>query len=94
MELGKSAKHMGRQHPRVHRKTDPVPGRVTPAVRPPREKPYGFSIQYCGAFRLWGCKESHSWFKTAKARDQAMADFARKHGGHEWVRLIGPVDRL
>lgn len=92
-ELGKAAKHMGHQHPRVLRWTDPVPERATPAAKPHRkvEKPFGFSY---AAWNWWGrfagenqgWKREYEWFKTEAARDQAMRAFAHKFMPSEYRR--------
>lgn len=97
-ELGKSAKHMGAQHPRVLRHTDPVPERPTPKAKPKhkRQKLFGYAWQWAGPMqRMLGsdAKLRHHWFRTAQQRDQALADAHKKFATREWILIHGPVDR-
>lgn len=85
MELGKDGKRKGSQHPRVLRRTDPVPERSTPAAKPKHkdEKPYGYSYsERPGSWfaKLFGIRNHVKWFKTKRQRDQSMADAIRKDG--------------
>ena len=94
-EVGKSAKRIGAEHPRVLRRTEPVPERPTPKARQ-RKKPkrYGFTYEDTWGFRNGGqWKRRHVWFVTKRARDQALADFRRKAIPlAEWYRDIRAVD--
>jgi len=97
MEIGKSAKKMGHQHPRVVRRTDPVPARATPAAKPhPKaKKPFGFSYEYHCSWRKdrpW--HRRYEWFETDRAASQALQAFARKYGQQDWYRDLRPEVRL
>ncbi len=90
-EVGKAAKRMGHVHPRVLRRTEVSPARVTPA-REVRTiaKPFGFSYE-CGLIGRW--RRSFEWFKTERSRDQALAIFERRHEGSRWFRAIRKEER-
>lgn len=98
-ELGKAAKRMGHEHPRVLRNTDPMPERATPAAKPHRKAalPFGFSYE---EYWWWGklvgrdarWETHHKWFKTAASRDQAMKHFQRTMNA-KYFRNVQPAVR-
>lgn len=96
-ELGKAAKHMGHEHPRVLRKTDPVPQRPTPAAKPHRKTPLPFGYSYeeywwwakfVGKVARW--ERHYKWFKSEASRDQAMKAFQRKMVDSKYYRNVTP----
>lgn len=92
VEIGKAAKHMGIQHPRVIRRIDFTPPRPTPAVSGRRSRrPFGFSY-LSTVFRKEGFRH-YDWFATVKARDQSMADLTRKSKAWDWISDIKVEER-
>lgn len=81
MEIGKSAKRHGQEHPRVLRRIDAEPERPTPAKSGRKvEKKFGYSYENCFWWkkdRPW--KRFYEWFDTERAASQALSAFARKH---------------
>lgn len=77
MELGKSGKQMGVAHPRVVRKTDPVPLRPTPAAKAggKTRKRFSYTFQMRNKWKpdgRWKRATHYSWYATEKQRDDAM----------------------
>jgi hypothetical protein len=87
-EVGKAAKRMGVTHPRDLRRTMSSE-RATPArvKRAKVEKRFGFSYEIRWFSHLkWKLREQ--WFKTSKARDQAMKHQAKASASHDWIRNV------
>lgn len=93
-DVGKSAKRMGKAHPRNVKKTDREPIRYGKKSKPQR---YGITVEY----NYWLTKDweriTYSWHATEKARDQALDTLRRKivaDGFHSrWYRFPLPVNR-
>jgi hypothetical protein len=87
-EVGKAAKRMGVTHPRDLRRSESTE-RATPArvKRAKIEKRFGFTYEIRWFSHLkWKVREQ--WFKTAKARDQAMKHQAKATASHDWIRNV------
>lgn len=97
IDVGKSAKHMGKEHPRNARRIDHEPAKPTPKAEAKKaKKRFGFTVErrtWREPF-VWETR-SWSWHETAKQRDQAMASFVAKHTGW-WLdhyRNPQPIER-
>ena len=92
MELGKHGKLKGQEHPRVLRKTDPVPERPTPNAKPHPKTLRRFGFTY--RMKLFSWRDREQWYETAKRRDQAMASHNRRYANSsDWITQATPIDR-
>ena len=106
-DVGKSAKHMGKTHPRDAKKLDPrePPPATFHEVREKTKtrKRFGFEYQRRTASwdsdvkdRRWGRWEQRThwtWYETAKQRDQAMRVYRGISPTYEEIRDKTPIER-
>ena len=79
-EVGKRAKKLGKTHPRVLRRLEPIRLKVTPKTRGTKpRKCFGFSYEY--SLNWWAAKpqwgRDYVWFTTRAGANQAMRKLAR-----------------